>query len=177
MRWKLIVVLQSIFIIHYFDLNPIWPGLLERIQEPGGQGGGSDLPYSKGFMKFGCRESSKEMFDFWNFCSSERHLARYFWRTLFFLAKWDKVTRKKTIFYGQADRKGGGSSAPSALTINKCENFDPWNMEWNMTLRYSKHILSHCEGSQKRLLRLCSTAIWPFVDRAAPAVRRSCELL
>ena len=36
MRWKLIVVLQSIFIVHYFDLNPIWPSLLERIQEPGG---------------------------------------------------------------------------------------------------------------------------------------------
>ena len=35
MRWKLIVVLQSIFIVHYFDLNPIWPSLLECIQEPG----------------------------------------------------------------------------------------------------------------------------------------------
>ena len=38
MRWKLIAVLQSIFIIHYFDLNPIWPSLLERIQELGGGG-------------------------------------------------------------------------------------------------------------------------------------------
>ena len=36
MRWKLIVVLQSIFIIHYFDLNPIWPSFLERIWEPEG---------------------------------------------------------------------------------------------------------------------------------------------
>ena len=25
-----------------------------------------DLPYSKGFMKFGCLEPSKVMFDFWN---------------------------------------------------------------------------------------------------------------
>ena len=83
MRWKLIVVLQSIFIIHYFDLNPIWPSLLEHIQEPGGEGlyiqgqggvrvpilfgndlSGGDLPYSKGFMMFGSRESSKEMFEF-----------------------------------------------------------------------------------------------------------------
>ena len=30
---------------------------------------------------------------------------------------------KKRIFYGQADRKGG--SAPSALTVSKCENFGP----------------------------------------------------
>ena len=30
------------------------------------------------------------------------------------------------IFYGQADRKGGGGSATSALTLSKCENFDPF---------------------------------------------------
>ena len=30
---------------------------------------------------------------------------------------------KKRIFYGQADRKGGGSATP-ALTVSKCENFD-----------------------------------------------------
>ena len=29
--------------------------------------------------------------------------------------------QKKRSFYGQADRKGG--SAPSALTVSKCENF------------------------------------------------------
>ena len=33
---------------------------------------------------------------------------------------------KKRIFYGQADRLGGGGGiAPSALTVSKCENFDP----------------------------------------------------
>ena len=31
---------------------------------------------------------------------------------------------KKLIFYSQAIRKGEGS-APSALTISKCENMDP----------------------------------------------------
>ena len=30
--------------------------------------------------------------------------------------------KKKQSFYGQADRKGEGS-APSALTVSKCENF------------------------------------------------------
>ena len=38
------------------------------------------------------------------------------------------VTKKRS-FYGQADRKGGegggGGSAPSALTVSKCENFGP----------------------------------------------------
>ena len=28
------------------------------------------------------------------------------------------------------------------LTVSKLENFDPF-VQWNMTLRYSKHILSH----------------------------------
>ena len=40
---------------------------------------------------------------------------------------WEGV--KKREFYGQADRKVGGT-APS-LTVSKCENFDlffPWNM-------------------------------------------------
>ena len=36
----------------------------------------------------------------------------------------DKAGRKKKrSFYGQADRKGVGST-PSALTVSKCENFD-----------------------------------------------------
>ena len=37
----------------------------------------NDLPYSKGFMKFGCPEPSKKMFDFWHFCSSKRHLTGF----------------------------------------------------------------------------------------------------
>ena len=37
-----------------------------------------------------------------------------------------KGSHKKWIFYGQADCKGGGGSAPSALTVSKCENFDPF---------------------------------------------------
>ena len=37
------------------------------------------------------------------------------------------VVAKKNIFYGQADFKGGGvvQSAPAALTVSKCENFEP----------------------------------------------------
>ena len=39
-------------------------------------------------------------------------------------------TRKKRSFYSQADceaeGEGGGASAPSALTVSKCENFDPF---------------------------------------------------
>ena len=39
---------------------------------------------------------------------------------------WQGESVKKRIFYGQADRKGGGGevSATSALTVSKCENFD-----------------------------------------------------
>ena len=37
----------------------------------------SDLPYTKGFMKFGCPEPSKKVFDFWNFCSSKWRLTRF----------------------------------------------------------------------------------------------------
>ena len=40
-----------------------------------------------------------------------------------------KGMRKKWIFYGQADREGEGDKggpAPSALTVSKCENFDPF---------------------------------------------------
>ena len=34
----------------------------------------NDLPYSKGFLKFGYPEPSKKVFDFWNFCSSKWRL-------------------------------------------------------------------------------------------------------
>ena len=57
----------------------------------------------------------------------------------------------KRSFYGQANRKrgkGGWRWAPSALTISKCENFDPF-WHWDLILWYSKHISSHCEGSKK----------------------------
>ena len=37
----------------------------------------SYLPYTKGFIKFGCPEPSKKVFDFRNFCSSKRRLTRF----------------------------------------------------------------------------------------------------
>ena len=80
-------------------VNPIWPGLFWCISYRGGHivprlnifGLGrvrvpilfgndlprSDLPYTKGFMKFGCPEPSKKVFDFWNFCSSKWRLTRF----------------------------------------------------------------------------------------------------
>ena len=73
-----------------------------------------------------------------------------FWRVLRRLVKNIYFTVRLTV--------RGWGSAPSALTVSKFENFDPF-VQWNMTLGYSKHILSHCEGSQKCLLRLCYTAI------------------
>ena len=47
--------------------------------------------------------------------------------------------------------RGGRGSATLALTVSKCEIFDPF-FQWNITLWYSKHILSHCEGSQKCII-------------------------
>ena len=46
----------------------------------------------------------------------------------FEIQKGIKASRQKEwIFYGQADRKGGGGQPnPSALTVSKCENFDPF---------------------------------------------------
>ena len=41
-----------------------------------------------------------------------------------------------------------------------------------LILWYSKHILSHCEGSQKCIFNACYTAIWTFCYRAAAALRR-----
>ena len=36
-----------------------------------------------------------------------------------------EAAKKKRVFNGQADRKGReGGSAPLALTVSKCENFD-----------------------------------------------------
>ena len=43
--------------------------------------------------------------------------------------------------------RGGGGSATSALTVSKCENFDFFHWYW--ILWHSKHIFSHCKGSQK----------------------------
>ena len=82
-----------------FNLNPICTGLFWCIRYRGGHivpplnifGLGrvrvpilfgnylprSYLPYTKGFMKFGCPEPSKKVFDFRNFCSSKRRLTRF----------------------------------------------------------------------------------------------------
>ena len=45
-------------------------------------------------------------------------------KVLFLGASLEGVVKKRS-FYGQADRKCGGGSAPSALTVSKCENFGP----------------------------------------------------
>ena len=37
----------------------------------------NDLPYSKGYMKFGCLEPSKIMFDFWNIFLVERRVTQF----------------------------------------------------------------------------------------------------
>ena len=61
--------------------------------------------------------------DGWN----SNHLQLLNW--FFFLHNWfglsTKGSHKKRIFYGQPDRKGWGGQ-PSALTVSKCENFDPF---------------------------------------------------
>ena len=65
----------------HFSVNPIWPGLFWCIRDPlniFGLGGvrvllfgndfpRHDLPYSKGFMKFGCQEPSKKSLTFETF--------------------------------------------------------------------------------------------------------------
>ena len=62
----------------------------------------------------------------------------------------------KRSFYDQANRKGGKGGwrwAPSALTISKCENFDPFG-HWDLILWYSKHISAHCGRSQNAFFTL-----------------------
>ena len=55
-------------------------------------------------------------------------------------------------------------SAALALTVSKGENFDQF-FQWNMTLWYSKHILSHCEGFQKCIFNAFSAAALPLSDQ------------
>ena len=58
----------------------------------------------------------------------------------------------------------GGESAPSVLTASKCENFDPF-LYLNLICSYSKHILSHCEGSQKCIFNAFNASAIPLSDR------------
>ena len=70
---------------------------------------------------------------------------------------------KKRIFYDQADRKGVWS-AQSALTVSKCENFDPrFSMEYDSFIL--KTHLSHCEGSQKCIFYAFNASAIPLSDR------------
>ena len=55
---------------------------------------------------------------------------------------------KNGFFTVRLRARGEGGSAPTALTISKCEIFDPL-FHWNLNPWYSKHISSHVEGSQK----------------------------
>ena len=82
---KLNPICTSLFwCIRYQGGGTFWPPLnifgFGRIRVPilfGNYFPRSDLPYTKGFMKFGCPEPSKKVFDFWNFCSSKRRLTRF----------------------------------------------------------------------------------------------------
>ena len=59
-----------------------------------------------------------------------------------------RCIKKQQIFYGQADRKGGRRSSPSALTISKCENFYPF-FHWNLdSLTLKTHSISMCRFSK-----------------------------
>ena len=64
-----------------------------------------DLPYSKGFMKFGCQEPSKIMFNFWNFCSSKRRLTQFVrvppYEILVFLTNFIFFRQKEITLWGQ----------------------------------------------------------------------------
>ena len=58
----------NLFVLAYFDVSGTggWVGL-GRVRVPilfGNYFPRSDLPYTKGFMKFGCPQPSKTVFDF-----------------------------------------------------------------------------------------------------------------
>ena len=66
-------VYDSLLMILQVSFNPNCPGIFEHILGLGGVGVPilfendllwNDLPYSKGFTKFGCLQPSKVMFDF-----------------------------------------------------------------------------------------------------------------
>ena len=71
-----------------------------------------------------------------------------------------KGNHKKTDML-RYHRKGGWESAASALTVSKCKNFDPF-FQWNMTLWYSEHILSHCKGSQKCIFNAFNAPLYRY---------------
>ena len=76
-----------------------------------------------------------------------------------------EVIKKPGYFTVRLTVRGEGvGSALSALTLGKFENFDPF-VQWNMTLGYSKHILSHCEGSQKCSFNAFNASAIPLSDR------------
>ena len=65
------LLLLTLFVLAYFDVSGTVPPLnifgLGRVRVPilfGNYFPRSDLPYTKGFMKFGCPEPSKKVFDF-----------------------------------------------------------------------------------------------------------------
>ena len=59
---------------------------------------------------------------------------------------------KKRIFYGQADRKGGGRMI-----------FSPF-FHWILIPWYPKQILSHCEGPQKCIFHVLNVSAIPLFD-------------
>ena len=58
--------------LNIFGLGGVWVPILVGNDLPR-----HDLPYSKGFMKFGCQEPSKKLFDLWNFILSKRPLTQF----------------------------------------------------------------------------------------------------
>ena len=106
----------TLFVPAYFDVSGtggghIVPPLnifgLGRVRVPilfGNYLPRSYLPYTKGFMKFGCPEPSKKVFDFRNFCSSKRRLTRFVrvppYEILVFPTNFIFFSRKRDNFTG-----------------------------------------------------------------------------
>ena len=65
------------------------------------------------------------------------------------------------LWYVWALRCSRQFQVPGALTVSKWENFVPF-FHWNLVLWHSKHILSHCEGSQKCIFHVLYASVIPL---------------
>ena len=72
-----------------------------------------------------------------------------------------KPSKKPRVFYGQADRKGRGVTAPS-LTVSKCDNFDLFPLEYD-SLMHKTHIISLWGGWKKQFSCPVIVTNWNYV--------------
>ena len=90
-------------------------------------------------------------------------------------ALWMIICNRPAPHFDNQEKSVKLPSLREVVRKRKCENFDHF-FQWNMTLWYPQHILSHCEGSQKWIFNAFNASAIPLSNHLGQSSSGSKEM-